>query len=373
MKESFLTNPKLDKYLLESPGLCEDLFVANRTAFFTLNLTPALFQIAAVSKNVDLRKAISINKNIPIETLVLLSEDRDDSIRAEVAKNERIPVSVLKKLLNDRDTFVRIDAILNPFAPKWSSLKLIFHQKDRSAEESLTLRFAAFTSFFSPLIRRKFFLKNIHKLLTVQRKVREIREIIKPDSLPKNPYNRAISRNNCQSCTRYYGRFDGKIYFHCTEYPSSPPISNCSDFTSSTPVSIVVSTSTRSSIPIKTFSAIAIAISLGNLIVLLLMIVKAFGWPAPIEIVDFSQSCYAKGCGALSIIREVFSITNKITLALIHFLLNATFSWIGCYILYANSWAVETRPFLLFGKLAVFIISAEAIDLLFNSIASFFL
>lgn len=166
---SFLSNPKLDDFLLQSPGLCEQLFLANRTAFLACHFTEIFYKIAARSENLELRRTIARNDFLPLEILEYLSQDVDDYIRSSIATHKLVSLSILKRLLFDPKIAVRVDVVFNSQTPKWEIFKLLFRREEnRSSSDELTFNFAILSRLF---FGKSFFEKNIYKLLILQNQI----------------------------------------------------------------------------------------------------------------------------------------------------------------------------------------------------------
>jgi len=61
---------------------------------------------------------VSMNPNIPLKCIELLSVDNDKSIRYKVAKNSKTPQKILEKLSKDKEPYVRIAVASNPKTSK---------------------------------------------------------------------------------------------------------------------------------------------------------------------------------------------------------------------------------------------------------------
>lgn len=70
----------------------------------------------AMSDNVDVRKRVALNKNIPLPTIELLLQD--DEMKQSIATNPSTPLNILEALATDEDDGVRMAVMANSAAPE---------------------------------------------------------------------------------------------------------------------------------------------------------------------------------------------------------------------------------------------------------------
>ena len=97
------------------------------------NFTKAMFEKQTCHKNEDVRGYLADNKRLPIENLIALGRDKSVTVRAHVGKNPRLPEAEIRRLYVEGNPRVKEGIAKNPQAPMDILLAL-------SREESALIR-----------------------------------------------------------------------------------------------------------------------------------------------------------------------------------------------------------------------------------------
>jgi hypothetical protein len=73
--------------------------------------------LSLVRERPDLRRAVTLNKRLPIEVLAELASDNDPSVRIDIAMKRQLSAELFVLLAADRDEGVRQRIALNPKVP----------------------------------------------------------------------------------------------------------------------------------------------------------------------------------------------------------------------------------------------------------------